>query len=282
MSAKQGAVELRSEWYQVHYNLAAHRAHLALETQREHHFLNLGARERAIEIARLAEAAEDEIRLTLLTAVKTLDWLEKAERSGANTPGDGHGEVSRRAVGRENGGSDKGDEFVDAALKNFLSQTVEPASAVLLAGLMAIRPRKRRRDGHDAEEGMAVIALPAPGRSEVAEIAAQRDARDDTARDTLIEFASQGTPSYRVRYNLACYWSELLPDDPEQDDATGAEKSMEELRQALMGAPVREAPRLAAWAEVDPTLEWVRRAREDDFIRLTALFKLPLAKESTG
>jgi hypothetical protein len=260
-------IEHRSEWYQVHYNLAAHRAHRALSIEQEKHFLPLLHRSRKAEIERLKFLAEEEARAVVLAAGKTIDELERANKFSVHGGGAGGGLTDREK----------------ADLEDFLVRTVEPSTAVLLAGLIAQfgvadRPPHAGRESAAGSDGIDAAA-PDPLGSDRASVATmiRSKVRGREAADVLIRFASERHASYRVRYNLACYWSEQLELLQGSNEPSEADKSMRELRDALTGAPAREAPRLAEWAENDPTLSSLRRTREDEFFALTALFKLPIS-----
>jgi hypothetical protein len=91
----------------------------------------------------------------------------------------------------------------------------------------------------------------------------------------LAELAEGAATSYRVTYNLACFWSSSARDLPDPGEARGAadprdrgepgaelERALDHLGRAFGSAPIAAGRRLAQWALADPSLVAVRTDRQ--------------------
>jgi hypothetical protein len=239
--------EIRPEWYQVVYNLAAQQAHLAIgedeprtlwrwlrdvfdddEEDRE------GAAARAAYL-RKAQASATEV---LRQAAETLE-IDRVLRSGF-----------RDQISSEQASSSP----LSDKLREFLAATVELSAAVLLAGLVRI----------------------ATDQWPVGEIEGRKDLLEklDTPidPDALVDYVLRAKDiSYRVHYNLACYFSQS-PDDQ-------TDQAWDHFQRALTSAPRLEAAGLADWAGRDPTLKELRVAKGEEFDQFTRLYLLPTYEE---
>lgn len=220
----------RPEWFQVKYNLAAQKAHLSLVRESEDIVADpsAGATDPSEDLADAIEHAS-----TLLLETATLLEASPDPPIFAEAP----------------------------KLRPFLAETLEPATAVLLAGTL----HRRAAYGRGWSWGLPRI-----------------DARGDLIRvlereappspDALIVYVMRAKEiSYRVRYNLACYFAEKSP-GPRHPDI---DEAWRQLRFALAKAPRIEAVALANWASEDPSLQHLAIARRESLRRLLALYRLP-------
>lgn len=143
---------------------------------------------------------------------------------------------------------------ISGPLRSFLTTTVEPCAAILLAGiLVALAGGELLGDVVDIDEIDLVAAVEDPDR--LPYLAA-----------TLADHARRAqAPSYRVFYNLACFDSQI----------GRVRDALDELRSALLSADPWQRQKLVAWARRDPTLELLRGEAEGPFTRMLALFELP-------
>lgn len=246
--------ELKSrpaEWYQVTYNLAAQKAHIALEAE-----------------AALAATADSELGRAMLWFRRLLgdrDPMDLVRGYQREAHEHAHKLLQQTALAlqaddlaaeQERSGRVQ-PKRLERKLRKFLEDTVEPTGAVLLAGLT----RSAFGSEHD-------------------------DSRAITTRDELVEALNIGTPaptslvgyvmerrdlSYRVHYNLACYFA---------DENTRI--AWENFREAISSAPRFEATVLADWARRDPSLEPLRQARGEEFEGLVRLYSLPRLEKPGG
>lgn len=230
-----------AEWYQVTYNLAAQKAHFALEPGKDERlpeFLRRLSlfRDRAEEGRRrrlLLEAHDHAQNLLHQAAISILTDDRAAEQPrGRRRP-----------------------ERLDEKLRTFLEETVEPTAAVLLAGLtktagLGFRERQAITTRQDLVDALRT-GTPAP--------------------DALVAYVTQRQElPFRVRYNLACYYA---------DESAGI--AWDNFRVALTSAPRLEATVLADWAQRDPSLEPLRSARREDFDRFVRLYRVPTFEVET-
>jgi hypothetical protein len=238
----------RAIWYQVTYNLAAHQAHSALATDASR--VQQHARQGLLDDARYTAA-----RL-LATAATTLTEIEAAGRR-------------RRWWWERHRLPDAQDQ-----LQAFLSETTEPSSAILFAGLIIETTRPLETETADD-------SLEISNRSELPNIATrvirqEMSSSPDAVSSALVEYAlTRPTISYRVHYNAACYFSGLTPQSPPRDSVDNGRIALQELENALHDAPASERRALTKWTESDPSLEQLRRFRTASFRRLLGMYKLP-------
>ena len=231
-----------AEWYQVTYNLAAQKAHLALEPE-------LGREKRLLPFLRTllqdAESARQRRQLLLQAHAHAEKLLRRtvADLFADDRVAEGKGQPP--ATGR-----------LDAKFRSFLEETVEPTGAVLLAGLT-------KAADLDFDERGAITT-----RQDLLE--AMR--AGTPSPDELLGYVTERRElAFRVRYNLACYYAGESP-----------RLAFEQLRMALTSAPRLEATVLADWAKRDPSLERLRSAMRDEFDRFVRLYSLPAIEEETS
>lgn len=256
--------ELRAEWYQVTYNLAAQYAHVVLsppERRRRRAPGPLSA-PRARERAQYDYPDDDGRAQGLSEAVgQSLSLLAMAARTIIVAPNITAGPESkrRRFAGRGRAASDV-DEGAQRALLRFLAETVEPSAAVLLAGLMLY--------AHGPADDQPAVAL---DRQTVAQLDTHQASTE--RGPSLVAYAlARDRIGYRAQYNLACYFAELSGYEHREAASTTA---LEWLRGGLSNAPRFEASQLASWALEDPSLEELRQMREADFYSMVRRFALP-------
>jgi hypothetical protein len=231
----------RPIWYQVMYNLAAHQAHLAMEPRGR------------IELPILRRAAPSFYGDALGTAVVLLaasstTLLELQDE-----------DQSRRWWERRK-------PHPRGQLHSFLEETMEPASAVLVAGLLDERVGGFEQVGN------------IPSREQIPQLMLSirsTEAAPPGLREQLIDYA-QNRPriSYRVHYNLACYCSGRSGDGDEETVA----RALRELARGLNEAPASDRRSLAQWARADPSLKELRRQRDDEFHELLMISVTPALK----
>jgi hypothetical protein len=234
-------VRERPIWYQLMYNLAAHQAHLSMEPRRNRRagfpILQRAAPSffgDALATATVLLAASSTTLMEIDAAMRRRRWWER------NVP------------------------QPRSQLRTFLGETMEPASAVLVAGLL------NEQAGQQLERSLTI-----EWRDEIPELVLQRrDIEPAALSAALVQYVLElPRISYRVHYNLACYFSGLLSSNSEKV----ADNSLQELRTALQTAPDSERRSLAAWAPQDPSLDELRRRRESDFNELLTIYiDLPL------
>jgi hypothetical protein len=222
----------KPQWYQVSYSLAAQRVHAALQAIADRPSLFdrlLGEddadRKRGLE---LVEDARNGAVALLIAALSTASEPSK----------------------------------IDERLHGFLTTTVEPTTAVLLAGLLT-RPEFQAK-------GTVELTLPDPGSPPIVEpdersnlLAALENPKTERGAlaQALIDFAFSPTRSYRVNYNLAC----LAAGRTKRDDNGDARKrALDYLRDALDEVPASRRVQLAEWAGLDPALRPLRGSNEFD------------------
>jgi len=237
-------VRKRAIWYQLMYNLAAHQAHFAMEPHRrvDHPILFRAAPSffgDARSTAAVLLAAASRTLVELEDAVRERRWWERR--------------LSEPLV----------------QLRTFLAETMEPASAVLLAGLLS------DRRGEPIESTFRVS-----NRSEIPELVFPiSESTSAGLSDALVRYVLElPAISYRVHYNLACYFSGLLG----REDGETATEALRELDRALRGAPASERRALAAWAPNDPSLRALSTQRRAEFDELLALYVNPELKQRLG
>jgi hypothetical protein len=206
-------IERRQEWYQVLYNLSAQRSHqVVAKESRDYKLLMLAAKDATLLVNRAAATLLD------LGVVQT-DGPTSSVPKGART------------------------------LARFLQDIVEPSGVVLLAGILGTLYGDRDSDSvhplaaldrRRLERATRPLVINPPGSHE-----------RYLSPGELIDYVMQWhAPSYRIRYNLACYFA---------DETKKQREALEQLAAALAGAPTpREAARLAGWSLKDPTLKPLR------------------------
>lgn len=144
---------------------------------------------------------------------------------------------------------------LSVAVRSFLADIIKPSMQVLRAGaLLKLRRLQASVDDEDDVEAEAQVAAIA-------------------GRDNL---------SWRVRYNVACYYaSKPLPGGEASAEKSSDPRStaFAQLEAALATAPRREATRLASWAERDPSLASLRtdewKARVERLLRRYTVAEKP-------
>jgi hypothetical protein len=165
-----------AEWYQVMYNLAAQKAHAAMEPGK---YGAVPPFLRGLSLFR--DRREDERRRRLL-----LEAHHHARKLLKQTAISilAHGEAPRT----------RGEpERLDRKLRAFLEETVEPTAAVLLAGVTRAAEFKSvdRRAITTREELVQALNTGTP------------------SPDTLVAYVTERRDlPFRVRYNLACYYAD--------------------------------------------------------------------------
>jgi hypothetical protein len=209
---EKGVVEKRQEWYQVLYHLSAQRGHQAESVeQKDEKLLQRATRDAALLVNRASA--------TLLSFGVT-----RADELNFRLPTDGR----------------------DLALVKFLQDIVEPSTVVLLAGLLRELHEDWRHDQPHELDRKRLWEF--TNRLQIGPIESRAD---DFSPDELVGYVLQWqAPSYRIRYNLACYFA-------------GSEKTSGDALQALSGAlgsvpAPRDTAALAAWSLEDPTLQALR------------------------
>ncbi|KRC48735.1 MULTISPECIES: hypothetical protein [unclassified Nocardioides] len=149
-------------------------------------------------------------------------------------------------------------EALEGSANDFLGQSLVPAAYVLRAGALLELAWAQRDD----DERVAVAA---------------------TTSWDLVAGMDVSAVSYRVRYNLACYWSSwidrvIVPPvgtDDRPPTAYPARRALAELRTSLATAPFLAAARLADWAVRDPSLARLRRSSvgELEFVAAVAPYR---------
>ena len=223
-------------WYQASYNYAANLLHLALDPEPRAHS-NLAAPSPDALVSEATAEATALLRHTVETLRSPTYWRWRVRHPGSE--------------GR--------------ALGVFLRRTVEPAVAVLLAGLL-VEQRKPFRDAERRsltrrrlQKALQSSDLPSPRE--------------------LVEYAKAARPEPRVHYNIACLYSsvgqlvvasQLRRDTPTWLSAMShAERERLKdsvLRQSLdelavyfrLALDVDERTLIADWARTDPSLAAVR------------------------
>ena len=214
-------VEKRQEWYQVLYNLSAQRSHQAAAKGKRDYTL-------------LLRAAKDATLLVNRAAATLLDFgVLQADELTSRVPRDAR------------------------TLAGFLQDIVEPSGVVLLAGILgtlygdgdsnSVHPPTNPLDRKRLEKITRPLLINPPGSDE-----------GNLSPGELIDYVMQWrAPSYRIRYNLACYFA---------DERKRQREALEQLAAALAGAPTpREAVRLAGWSLKDPTLKPLRDRDRAEF-----------------
>jgi len=163
----------------------------------------------------------------------------------------------------------KGPQPIDQ-LRTFLRETMEPASAVLVAGVLP----STQDDGMRFLEGDPT-ASPL-SREQIREmmlvVAADVSTAPTTLGPDIVAFArARPQSSYRVHYNLACYLSGLLPESDERLEP----RAIQELATALQTAPPSERRRLVSWAPDDPSLDELRERGRQDFENVLSIYSDP-------
>jgi hypothetical protein len=225
--------EFRPDWYQILYHLAAQHAHRALTRDDED--------DRRDDIA----AATANARSALQDAYRAFEQLHVESASDAKRV---------RLTPRQ-----------WDTLRVFLEETIEPATALLLAGLLTrpglvgevktfTMPRAIVEEDFDRDDGRA----PDPerrhkDRNTLHSVLRRDDATTEELVPRLLEFALASNRSYRVDYNLACFLSGRLSGNPVYVD-----RALHALARALRRAPASEQSTLASWARKDPALDVLR------------------------
>ena len=239
------AIRERPVWYQLMYNLAAHQAHLAMAFH---------LRSRVPIIQRGAPSFVGDARETasvlVVAAGDTLSELADITRK-------------RRFWERA-----QPDRLLQ--LNDFLEASMEPAAAILLAGLTSTADSAWSDPyGHESNQGPWT-------RQEVG--AALRIFIGDGEIESglsrgLFHFAVERPRlTYRVNYNVACYLSTTLT---KRDDGEVAAAALDALNSALAAAPNSDRRNLTTWARKDPSLEALRVRRKDDFDELIDFYSGP-------
>jgi hypothetical protein len=179
----------------------------------------------------------------------------------------------------------------DEALEKFLAQTVQLSTALLLAGILRVRLVEKGTpipsDETPAQAVKKLRRLTATDlRNRVLEIACSA-AHDWEAVRTLEAFVDpRSEHSYRVDYNLACYYAGELGKrgrDAARRTTSQTDKTQDEmlanalnyLKAAFQKAPPVEVQLLAEWAWRDPSLERLRLDHELKFKECLKAFTLP-------
>jgi tetratricopeptide (TPR) repeat protein len=268
-------VQLRAEWYQVVYNTAVQHAHRALSRTGE---LESVARRVPQEASNGARVLTDVLRLiatlfreegsspervvvedqleavtaareVLVAALETVPKLHRPDESPLS------------GLRRE-------------TLLQFLEETVEPTTALLLVGL-ATRPdfriwRVAFEWPDDLEPGAA-----SPAKADAARRSLAADLRADRLdAPALLRFALSAPRSYRADYNLACLLAGHLSGESER-----VAKALRVLEHALRRAPTLEQIALANWADADPSLQPLKKAGEAAFAELLTRYRPPSLEE---
>jgi hypothetical protein len=264
-------VELRAEWYQVVYNIAVQHAHRALSGAGELESVarrmpeEAGASARVLaDVLRLIAAlvreegsppesvvVEDQLqavtgaREVLVAALETVPKLHRP------------GETPLSGVRRE-------------TLLQFLEETVEPTTALLLVGL-ATRPDFRiwRVAFEWPDDLTPPPSSPAKADAERKELV--KDLRADRIdAPALLRFALSAPRSYRADYNVACLLAGHLSGSSER-----AAAALAVLERALRRAPTLEQIGLANWADADPSLQPLKAAGETAFAEMLGRYRPP-------
>ena len=273
------AVQYRAEWYQVLYNIAVQHAHrtlvraddLAHVVQRFPREATNGGQvltsvlelvlpalrdDRAPEYAAVADML-DALTTSKKVLLSALDTVPKLHR--------GEGPLSQLRL---------------RTLLQFLEETVEPTTALLLVGL-ATRPEFRIwRVAFEWPAGLTEEAVrdwpdpPAPwhpARADAFRTSLSGDLESDRIDATaLLRFALSAPRSYRADYNLACLLAGHIA-----EAAGRVAAGLAVLERALRRAPVAEQISLANWADADPSLMPLRQAHATAFSELLARYRPP-------
>jgi hypothetical protein len=277
-SAPQPRVELRPDWYQVVYNLAAQHAHRAVKRAPKPPFLKrfLDAFDGDDEDAARKGASERDVqdairyaKLVLGAALATTMELRKESRSKSKSSNDDD---------PRNGNERDKQPDPSADLLQFLERTVAPTTAILLAGLFT-RPGlgdpKIRvdlpPDGHPDTSSWLRLG------EQLQTMLSSLGAQDADLVTPLLQYAAAAPErNYRVDYNLACFIAGRLTKDPDLDTNL-VTRALKHLQQALDGAQAVERLALADWAAKDPSLRPLQAADGERWNRLIAQYQLPLA-----
>lgn len=192
---------------------------------------------------------------------------------------------------------------LDSELIRFLSWVVEPASVVLLLSAWLEEEESVSRFGsHDFPfVGLreAIIGRREPGALDRRDRAWDGD-QERIDPDWLIAYlarlvyeparATRGAraqarlgrtqlrrsrePSFRVQYNLACFFSRLVPAVEARGDRTAEGEYLSiaagQLERALFRLPDERRDRMAKWADKDPGLATLRERRAAEFAEIIA------------
>jgi tetratricopeptide (TPR) repeat protein len=268
-------MQLRAEWYQVVYNIAVQHAHRALSRTSELESVARRVPQEASNGARVLTdvlrliatlfreegsspervAVEDQLeavtaaREVLIAALETVPTLHRADKSPLSG-------LRRRT------------------LLEFLEQTVEPTTALLLVGL-ATRPDFRIwRVAFEWPEDVEPETA-SPARADAARRALAADLRADRLdAPALLRFALSAPRSYRADYNLACLLAGHLSGQSDR-----AAKALRVLERALRRAPTLEQIALANWADADPSLQPLKQASEGAFAEMLTRYRPPSLDE---
>jgi hypothetical protein len=240
-------------WYQASYNYAANLLHLALEADagdaREKQRADTPALDRPFV---LGEAREEATAL-LRTTVATLHF----------------GRVTN--IWRWWGVLPPGEE--GRVLRSFLTESVEPTAAVLLAGVL-----------FELEPPDMPVDVTAPSRVRLYERLSNPDS--GLTSDELLAYAAglaerrwdesqarfgfrwrRGTPyTARAHYSFACFFSRVAERvESAKDQSVALARSLRQLRLYFTREPDRvQRTAVASWAKNDPSLAKVRSDRRTE------------------
>lgn len=155
------------------------------------------------------------------------------------------------------------------AMHPFLENTMEPCTAILLAGVLleskrrstgAIRTRTELIRLLDQLVGEANAGRDREKKADQrrAVTGRRRAKRHLISAEALVRYVQGQTPlGYRTRYNLACFYSRSARQDRDEHPRKYRQElkeSLDQLKIAFADCPPRERSQLAAWAAEDPAL----------------------------
>lgn len=177
---------------------------------------------------------------------------------------------------------------LDPSMKSFLEDTVEPSGRVLWAGVLLERLRliqpQERPKSKVLWAGLLLkrLTLIQPQERPKSKISTGRQFPTDPGElvKDLIDPQKQLHLSYRVRFNLACYFAMLSIDpviasaipsslsESDRDPSSLLDRAAHELEASVAGIYGRRLERLALWAWADPTLRPLRDSDRKRFTRI--------------
>lgn len=223
-------------WHQLGYQLAAHLAHDALTDQPE----------RQPQGRRHARASMP----TAEQAARTLLYASASVLSGPP-------QISLRPSAIR----------AALALRSVLGSTIEPSASLLLAD------QRLRMQAPDPEE-RSVLRRDSNGRLSRRRLLQELERERAPGRRVLLAsdlaayVAAKSGVSYRVEYNLACWYATLSRLQPTERELKS--QALERLERSFVRMQANLRPGVAAWAAQDPTLIPLRD--EPAFTRLINVY----------
>lgn len=142
--------------------------------------------------------------------------------------------------------------------KDFIVGEVRQSAMTLIAGGLQLQEQALATKRNEAP---LIADLPAPEADFPKLLQQQIDVGQVPDRHAIVAWLNANTTNYRVRFNLACYFSrEILdPVGPYQErDEIWVDRSLDQLEAAIASCPVEEKQSVAELATKDPALVGLR------------------------